>query len=541
MKHEPTYEPTHTESTPTAPIANQTTKEKSLFHSTFIVSAMTATSRVSGFLRDLTFAHVFGAAAGLDAFLVAFRIPNFLRRLFAEGAFSQAFIPVLSEYRQQQSHAAIQLFLNRMAGSLIITLFAVTTLAVLVTPWLIWLFAPGFVHDPTRLQLATTMLRITFPYLFFISLTAYVGGILNSYGMFGIPSFTPNLLNFALIAAAIFIAPHFANPVIALAWGVFIGGVAQLLFQLPFLYKLKLPPKPQLCWSDTGVKQVLRLMLPAIFGVSVAQISFFVDTLLASFLRTGSLSWLYFSERLTSFPLGIFGVAIATVILPHLARKYATKSQAEFSQALDWGLKSVLILGLPAMLSIILLSGPILTTLLQYGKFLASDVTMAQRSLTAFAIGIPAFMLIKVLASGFYSQQNISTPVRIGIIAVASNIVLASALVFPLAHMGLALATALTSSLNAALLFRALWARKFYQPGKGWLAFLLRLGIGNLAMGLFLWLTSAPVSVWLKWGWFTRAWHLGAICTGAIAVYFVCLVLSGLKLRDFLTVSRGSV
>ena len=509
--------------------------KKSLVKSTFLVSVMTVTSRITGYLRDLIFAQIFGASAGLDAFFVAFRIPNFLRRLFAEGAFSQAFIPVLSEYRQQQSQEEIRNFLNHIAGNMLLVLFLVTAVAVLITPWLMYVFAPGYLHDPTRYELAKTMLRITFPYLFFISLTAYVSGILNTFGKFGIPSFTPNLLNFSLIAAAIFLAPHFHKPVIALAWGVFIGGAAQLLFQLPFLYKLRLLPKPQPCWIDAGVKRVLKLMLPAIFGVSIAPISMLIDTFFASFLPVGSQSWLYFSDRLISFPLGVFGVAIATVILPHLSRKYANKSQKEFSQAIDWGLKSVLLIALPATIGIIMLSGPILATLLQYREFSAHDVIMTQRSIIAFALGIPAFMLVKILASAFYSQQNIATPVRIAIIAMLSNIALAGVLMLPLAHAGLALSTALTSTLNASLLFYNLCKRKFYQSGQGWKVFIGRIGIANITMTLFLWLTTQNLSTWLNWHWFDRTWHLGVLGIGAVTIYLLTLTISGLKWRDFLS------
>lgn len=507
---------------------------KSLFKSTFMVSAMTVTSRITGFLRDLVFAHVFGAAAGLDAFLVAFRIPNFLRRLFAEGAFSQAFVPVLAEYRQQQSEAEIKIFLGRMAGNMALVLFIVTAIAVVIAPLLVWVFVPGFVHDPTRFELTKAMLRITFPYLFFISLTAYISGILNTYGSFSIPAFTPNLLNFALIGAAIFLAPYFSQPVVALAWGIFIGGAVQLLFQLPFLYKLRLLPKPQLCWQDAGVKKVLKLMLPAIFGVSAAQISILIDNFFASFLRQGSLSWLYYSDRLTSFPLGVFGVAIATVILPHLARKYSAKSSIEFSQSLDWALKLILLIALPATIGLILLSTPILTTLLQYGKFTAFDVTMAQRSLIGFALGIPAFMLVKVLAVGFYSRQNISTPVRIAIIATSANVILDAVLIFPLAHAGLALATSLASTLNASLLFILLRKRNFYQPAKNWLRFGWKVLIANAALTLFLWLATAKADFWLNWHSLTRAWHLGFLCVGAIAIYFIALALSGLKWKEFM-------
>lgn len=498
---------------------------------------MTMSSRVSGFVRDLLFVQIFGASLGLDAFFVAFRIPNFLRRLFAEGAFSQAFVPVLAEYKEKVSENDVRLFLNNVAGNLLLILFAVTAVAIIVTPWLLYVFAPGYIHDPTRYELTKLMLRITFPYLLFISLTAYVSGILNTYGKFGVPAFTPNLLNFALIGASLWLAPYFHPPVVALAWGVFIGGLLQLLFQLPFLWKLRLLPKPQICLSDKGVKKILKLMLPAVVGVSVAPISLLIDTFYASFLPIGSQSWLYISDRITSFPLGVFGVAIATVILPHLSRKYSNKSAEDFSRTLDWALQSILLIALPAMLGIMLLSVPILTTLLQYGKFSAFDITMAQRSLLGFAIGIPVFMLVKVLASGFYSQQNIKTPVRIAIIAMLSNVVLATILVFPLAHAGLALATSVTSILNAGLLFFTLYKKKFYRPIRGWKIFMLRLLCANVIMAVILYFTNPNMLTWLHWQWFERAWHLGILCVEATLVYAICLKLMGLKWQNFVTFS----
>lgn len=512
--------------------------KKNLFTSTFVVSLMTITSRITGFMRDLVFAHVFGATAGLDAFFIAYRIPNFLRRLFAEGAFSQAFVPVLSEYRQQRTPADIKLFLDRMAGTMSVILFLFTALAVLIAPWLIWIFAPGFSGDASRLELTISMLRITFPYIFFISLTAYVSGILNSYNKFSIPAFTPNLFNLAMIGAAIFLAPHFANPVKALAWGVFLGGLLQLLFQLPYLHKLKLIPTPALVLRDEGVRRVLKLMLPAIFGVSVAQISLFFDTLLASFLPSGSISWLYYSDRLTSFPLGVFGVAIATVVLPHLARNHAAQSHAEFSATIDWALQFVLLVALPSMLAIMLLSGPILATLFKYGKFTNFDVLMAQRSLLAFALGIPAFMLVKVLASAFYSTQNIKTPVKIAIIAMIANIILALILVFPLKHAGLALATSLTSSLNAGLLFWLLRKNDIYKPCSGWPIFLLKSISANLLLVLLLYFGSPSLKVWLNWDGWNKTWHLGVLGVAAIAIYLICMWAMGL-LKSLLRSSGG--
>ena len=508
--------------------------KKNLLKSTLAFSFMTVISRVTGLLRELIFAYVFGATAGLDVFFISLRIPNFFRGLFAEGAFSQAFVPVLSEYRQKRSAAEVQVFLNHISGLMLAVLFFFTLVAILITPWLVYIFAPGYIHDPSRFELTTIMLRITFPYILFISLTAYVSGILNTYGKFGVPAFTPNLLNLALIGAAIFMAPYFAQPVQALAWGIFIGGAAQLPFQLPFLYKLNLMPRPDILWRDPGVKRVLKLMLPAIFGVSVAQISFLIDNMLGSFLCVGSVSWLNYSSRLTLFPLGVFGVAIATVVLPYLSRKHAEQSHKEFSETLDWALKFVLIIALPAAIGITLLAGPIVTTLFQYGKFTEFDVVMVRRSLWGFAGGIPAFMLVKVLSSGFYSRQNIKTPVKIAVTAVLFNIILAVILIFPLKHAGLALATSLTSALNAGLLFWTIRRNKNYHPGKGWRVFWLRLFFANLVLALFLWFFSANLVVWLNWHLFARVWHLAILCSGAVAAYLLCLWLSGMKWRDFI-------
>jgi len=510
--------------------------KKSLLKSTFAFSLMTVISRITGMVREIVFAYYFGAVAGMDVFRVAYRIPNFLRSLFAEGAFSQAFVPVLSEYHQKRGEAEVKIFLNHMAGVMLLVLFVFTLIAVLATPWLVYVFAPGFIHDPSRLGLTAVMLRITFPYVLFISLTAYVSGILNTYGKFGVPAFAPNLLNLSLIGAAIFLAPYFTEKVTALAWGIFIGGMAQLLFQLPFLYKLNLLPRPRIVWCDTGVMRVLKLMLPAIFGVSVAQVSMLVDNFLASFLPVGSIAWLGYSSSLALFPLGVFGVAIATVVLPYLSRKHAAQSQEEFSGALDWALKFVLTIALPAVIGIVMLAGPIVMTLFRFknGQFTDFDVLMVRRSLWGFTVGIPAFMLVKVLASGFYSRQNIKTPVKIAIIAVLANIVLATILVFPLKHAGLALATSLTSSLNAGLLFWTIRRDKHYQPGKGWKIFWVQLFIANAVLALFLWFSTADLTVWFGWSSLMRASHLAILCVGAVVAYLGCLWLSGMRWRNFI-------
>lgn len=510
--------------------------KKSLLKSTFTFSFMTVISRITGFIRELIFAYVFGATGSLDAFLVAYRIPNFLRRLTAEGAFSQAFVPVLSEYREKNTVDETKLFLSHMAGSMILILSVFSLIAILITPLLIYIFAPGFINDSSKIALATSMLRITFPYILFISLTAYIAGILNSYGKFGASAFSPNLLNLTMIFAAIFIAPHFDEPVKALAWGVLIGGIAQLLFQIPFLYKLNLMPRPKISWNDTGVIRVLKLMVPAIFGVSVAQISVFIDTIFASFLQAGSISWLNYSDRLTSFPLGIFGVAVATVVLPYLSRKYASKSEKEFSAALDWGLRFILIIAFPAAISLAILSGHILTTLFHYGKFSQFDVEMTRRSLLAFTVGIPAFMLVKIFASGFYSRQNIKTPVKVAIVAMVSNIILAGILVFPLKHAGLALSTSLTSILNAGLLFWNMRKNSIYVPGAGWKLFWLRMIFANTVLSLVLWFGISDLSLWFDLKFFDRVLRLVGLCFIGLFSYLSCLWLSGIRLRDFILV-----
>lgn len=502
---------------------------KNLLKSSYVVATMTMICRIVGLVREIIFATFFGATGGMDAFLVAFRIPNFLRRLFAEGAFAQAFVPVLSEYRQTKTAEETQTFIDRMAGMLGLALFIVTLLAIVITPILVMIFAPGFIHDPTRFGMAAAMLKITFPYLLFISLTAFASSILNSYDRFGVPALTPVLLNLSLIGAAIFLAPHMKHPIEALAWGVFVGGIVQLIFQLPLLYKIKKFPIPKINWHDPGVRRVLKLMVPAILGVSVAQISLLLDMLLASFLREGSITWLYFSDRLINFPLGVFGVAIATVILPQLSRKYADKAPKEFSRSMDWAIRNILLLGVPAAIGLFILAGPILATILQHGKFNDFDVKMARLSTMAFALGLPAFMLIKTLASGFYSRQDIRTPVKIAIIALVTNMFIAVALIFPLKHAGLALSTSITASLNATLLFYLLRKHKIYQPRKGWIKYFIQLTFSNLAMAIIIWLMTAKLPRWLAWNWYRRIEHLCVILAAAGIVYALCLFISGVR------------
>ncbi len=497
------------------------------------VGSNTMLSRVMGFLRDLVFAHIFGANAGTDAFFVAFKIPNFLRRLFAEGSFSVAFVPVLAEYRAKRGLDELKLFVGNVAGTLGGILLLVTILGVVGSPVLVMIFAPGFIGVEGKMTLAADMLRLTFPYLLFISLTAFAGSILNSYGRFGIPAFTPVLLNLVLIACAIWLSPQMDRPIVALAWGVLLAGIVQFLFQLPFLKQLDLLPKFKFAPKDEGVRRIVRLMLPAIFGVSVTQLNLLLDTLIASFLQNGSISWLYYSDRLMEFPLGILGVGLATVILPNLSNKHATESPEGFSHTLNWALRWVLFLGVPCAVGLFLLAGPMIATLFQSKVFLPSDVAMAQRSLMAYSLGLLPFIMIKVLAPGFYARQDTKTPVKIAVLAMITNMVFNIILVFPLAHAGLALATTLSACLNATLLFRGLRREGVFLPEAGWLGLILRGLVASAAMGIMLYIMAGDLAVWVGEGTWDRIWRLISLILSGAGIYGLSLLLLGIRMNHF--------
>lgn len=503
-----------------------------LFKSTTIVAMMTMLSRVVGFVRDVVLAQIFGAGAAFDAYVIAFKIPNFLRRLFAEGAFSQAFVPIMSEFRAQQPHESVQEFVNRIAGTLGLIVMLVVVVAEILAPILVMIFAPGFMKDPMRYALATHMLRITFPYLILISLTAFAGAMLNTCNRFAVPAFTPVILNLALVFVAWFWAPHAAEPIYVLAWGVLIGGVLQLAIQLPFLRRENILPIPKLGFHHPGVRRVMKLMVPALFGVSIAQMSLLIDNFFASFLPAGSISWLYYSDRLTYLPLGVVAVALATVVLPNLSRQHSTQSVEQFSATVDWALRIALLVGLPAALGLFVLAGPILATLIHYGKFNTFDVMMTRQSLMAFALGLPAFMLIKVLASAFYSRQNIKTPVKIAACALAVNLVFNVILIKPFAHAGLAMSTSIASWVNGIVLLILLLREKIFIVQARWMIFLIRIVLAIVVMsGLIYWL-AGDLNQWLTWDTWPRAWHLAVIIAGGLLSYCAVLLLSGLRLND---------
>ena len=502
---------------------------------------MTMLSRVLGLLRDVVMAAVVGASANADAFFVAFKIPNFLRRLFAEGAFAQAFVPVLADYKEDGSIAAVRALIDRVAGVLGGTLLLVTTVAILAAPLVAAVFAPGFVGDTYKFELTAQMIRITFPYLLLISMTGFCGAILNSYGRFAVPALTPVFLNLSLIAAALVAAPWFEEPVFALAWGVALAGVVQLLFQLPFLYRLDLVPRPRWDTRHPGVRRILKLMIPALFGVSVSQINLLLDTVLASFLPTGSVSWLYYSDRLMELPLGVFGVAIATVILPSLSAHRAGARMRQFSLTLDWAVRSVLLIAVPAAVALMVLAEPILVTLFQYGKFRPEDVAMAALSLQAYSLGLAAFMLIKVLAPGYYARQDTATPVKIGIISMVANMVLNLAFVLPLlylyntGHVGLALATSVAAYLNAGLLLRGLLRDGVFIFQPGWGAYGGRLLAATAAMvAAVLWLCP-PTATWVAWSLQQRVWWLALTCGIGGVAYLGVHVALGTRLSHLRT------
>ena len=497
---------------------------------------MTFVSRILGFVRDTLIARVFGAGMITDAFIVAFKIPNLLRRISAEGAFSQAFVPILAEYKSQRSFDETHQLINRVATWLGIILVVFTLLGMLAAPWIVSVIAPGFRTDITKMQLTIELLRITFPYIFFISLVSMAGGVLNTYNKFGIPAFTPVWLNVSMIAAVLFFADHFAEPIKVLAWAVFIGGFLQLIFQIPFLKQIGLLPRFDLKRDDEGVWRILRLMGPAVLGVSVAQISLIINTVFASFLVTGSVSWLYYADRLMEFPTGVLGVALGTILLPSLAKAFSSKNSIEYSQLMDWGLRLTFLLAAPAAVALAVLAAPMVIALFHYGKFTAHDVLMTQQALIAYSLGLLGLILVKILAPGFYARQNVKTPVKIAVFTLVTTQIMNVIFVFVLhlQHAGLALAIGLGACINAGLLYYHLRKSNVYQPQPGWIIFALKLMVALVAMGTVLYFSMGNPQTWLNFSLLERLLYLtGLIALGGIT-YFATLMLMGFRPRDYI-------
>ena len=514
-------------------------KSQGLVRSGLIVSTMTMISRVLGLARDIILARVVGDTAAADAFYVAIKIPNFLRRLFAEGAFAQAFVPVLSEYRENGSKFAVHQFINRMCGWLGASVISITVLVVIFAPQVMLIFAPGFWDEPEKFNMASEMLRITFPYLALISLTGFAGAILNSYDRFAVPAITPIFLNLSLIACAIFLTPWFEEPAYALAWGILIAGVIQLIFQLPFLAHLQLLPKPEMTRGDKGVSKVLRLMIPALFGVSVSQINLLLDTVIASFLPGGSVSWLYYSDRLAELPLGVFGIALATVVLPNLSRKHVRGGIDAFSDTLRWASRLVFAIGFPAAIALIVLAEPLIFTLFGYGELSDFGVRQSAWALRAYALGLLAFMWIKVLATGFYSRQDTKTPVKYGIVAMIANMVFNLIFVYllvdyHLGHAGLALATAASAWLNAGLLWFGLRRDGAWLSAQQSMSILPPLLAGCCMASLLVFLQLEFPLFWDGAEFGERASYLTLYVVSGLVCYFGLVPLLGWRKRHLL-------
>ncbi len=497
------------------------------------VSSMTLLSRILGYARDAIIARAFGASMATDAFIVAFRLPNLLRRMFAEGAFSQAFVPILSEYKNRQTPEETRELVDCVATALGLALVVVTALGVALAPVIVYVSAPGFAADPAKFELTVDLLRVTFPYLLFISLVALAAGVLNTHNRFALPAFTPVMLNVSFIVGAAFFAPYFDPPVKVLAWAVFVGGALQLALQAPFLARLGLLPRWKLNLRHPGVGRILKLMLPALFGVSVSQISLVINTIFASFLVTGSVSWLYYADRLMEFPAGMLGVALGTILLPSLSKYHADAKPEEYSKLLDWGLRVTLLLALPAAAALAVLSIPLITALFHYGRFDANDVWMTRQALVAYSAGLVGMILVKILAPGFYARQNVITPVKIGVFTLVATQLMNLAFVWPLKHAGLALAIGLGACLNAGLLYAKLRQHRIYAPQPGWGAFALKVFAAVAAMAAALWFAMGADAWWLAAHWTMRLPALGALVALGMLVYAACLAAFGFRLRDF--------
>lgn len=497
------------------------------------ISSMTLLSRILGFVREFVVARAFGATMATDAFFVAFRLPNLMRRLFAEGAFSQAFVPILAEYKNKHGEAETRRLVDHVATLLFLVVAGITVLGIIITPGIIYVSAPGFSKDADKFALTVTLTRITFPYILFMSLTALAGGILNTWSRFTVPAFTPVLLNISFIGMALFAAPYFHPPVLALAWAVFIGGVIQLGLQLPFLKQIGMLPRFSFSLKDAGVNRILKLMGPALVGVSASQISLIINTIYASFLVSGSVSWLNYADRLMEFPAGMLGVALGTVLLPSLAKFHGDAKPQEFSALLDWGLRLTLMLTLPAALALAVLSIPLISTLFVHGAYTAADAMQTRSALLAYSVGLVGLIMVKVLAPGYYSRQDIRTPVRIALYSLAAMQVMNFLFIWQLKHAGLALATGLASCLNAGMLLKGLLQRGVYRPQAGWLIFTLKLLLALAVLGVVLWFGSGPDKTWFHYHGGERALRLTLLVITGIAAYFAALFALGFRLKDF--------
>ena len=506
-----------------------------LLKSLATISGLTLVSRILAFARDVLIASIFGAGMANDAYVLATRLPNLLRRIFAEGAFSQAFVPIFGEYKQRRGHEETKLLVDHVTAMLALILFVVTAIGIIAAPVIVYITAPGFIKNAGQFELTVQMLRITSPYIFFISLVAVAAGILNTYNKFWVPAFAPILLNICLIGGALWLTPYFEQPIVGLAWAWFIAGFVQLAFQIPFLKKVGMMPTLRLNFKDPGMWRVIKQMGPAVFGVSIAQISLIINGIIATLLVTGSVSWLYYADRLMEFPSGVLGAALGTILLPSLSKCYASKNMVEYSKLLDWGLRLTVMLALPAALALGLIAVPILATFFQRGAFIAHDVVMTSHALIGYSVGLVGILLVKILAPAFYSRQDIRTPVKIGIVTLVATQLMNLLFVYGLQlhHAGLALSIGLGACMNSAMLFYFLRKRDIYQPEPGWAKFFVKITLAVCALGIVLWFGMGTTDSWLNSGGWARIGRLALLVVGGIAVYFTSLAVLGFRPRDF--------
>ncbi|MFA6013464.1 MAG: murein biosynthesis integral membrane protein MurJ [Gallionellaceae bacterium] len=497
------------------------------------ISSLTLVSRILAFIRDVLIARIFGAGMATDAFFVAFKLPNLLRRMFAEGAFSQAFVPIFGEYKNRRGQEETKLLVDHVTTLLAIILFIITLIGIIAAPILVYISAPGFAKDTEKFALTVQLLRLTSPYIFFISLVAVAAGILNTYNKFWVPAFAPILLNICFISAALWLAPYCDPPILAMGWAVFLAGIVQLAFQIPFLKKIGMLPTWRLNLHDAGVWRVIKQMGPAVFGVSIAQISLIINTIFASFLVAGSVSWLYYADRLMEFPSGVLGAAIASILLPSLSKHHADSNTVEYSKLLDWGLRLTFMLTLPAALALGMIAVPLIATFFQHGAFSAHDVLMTRGALVGYSVGLIGMLSVKVLAPGFYARQDIKTPVKIGIITLLATQVMNLLFIGWIQHAGLALAIGLGSCFNSGVLFYLLRKRGIYTPEPGWRKFLAKLSAALLGLGLVLWFGMGSEQYWLTAQGWARIWHLTWLVTAGVVIYFAVLGILGFRLKDF--------
>ena len=512
-----------------------------LFRSFSSVSGLTLISRILGLLRDVVLMAKFGASPAMDAFFVAFRLPNMLRRLFAEGAFAQAFVPILARMREVEGDGQARQLVGKVATLMAVVLLFVSVLGVMLSPYLVYLIASGYDYQSETGDLTVQLVRLTFPYILFISLTSLASSVLNTWGNFVVPAITPALLNVCFIFSALYLSPLFDQPILSLAIGVLLGGVAQLIFQVPSLWKLGLIPKFNWSPKDSGVLQILRKMGPAIFGVSVAQVSLLINTSIATYLQPGSVSWLSVADRLMEFPVGLLGVAMATIMLPSLSSAVAQPDRRDYELLLSWGIRLLLIVLLPSVVGLVLLSPPIISLLFVRGQFGADDALMTNYAFWGYGVGLLPIVMIKLFAPVFYANQDTKTPVKIAVVALISTQILnfIFLITFPhsLKHAGLALAISFGAWINMILLIISLRRRSLFISSSLWRPDMIRGLLATIPMAAFIIWSSDYFGLINRAGIEGLALLFLIVLLGAI-IYFASAQIMGVNLKSIIKFKR---